>query len=842
MKIELPDPSLVVLVGASGSGKSTFARRHFLPTEVLGSDACRGLVCDDETDPSATPDAFEVLAFVAGKRLARGRLTVIDATNVRADARRPWIALARAHHLLPVAVVLDVEPGLCVERNRARAGRSVPRRAVRTQHHELRRSVGRLRREGFRRVFRLRGAAAVEAAEVIRTPLWCDRRGERGPFDIIGDVHGCYDELAELLGRLGYELSGTPQAPEVRPPAGRRVVFLGDLVDRGPGVVPVLRLVLHMVRAGSALCLPGNHEVKLARALRGRRVKVAHGLAESLEQLAAEPEAFRREVAEFIDGLVSHYVLDEGRLVVAHAGLREDLQGRASGAVRSFCLYGETSGEVDEYGLPVRHDWAARYRGSAQVVYGHTPVPEARWVNRTLCLDTGCVFGGALSALRYPEGEIVSVPARRVYCAPQRPLAAGPSCSAPEDLDASDVLGERVVETRLVSRVVVRAEQAAAALDVLGRFAADPRWLIYLPPTMSPPDACPDGPFLEHPEQAFAYYARAGVRRVVCEEKHMGSRAVVVLCREPAVARRRFRIESPQGGVVFSRTGRPFFADPRAEAVVLDRLRDAFGAAGLWEELDTDWACLDGELLPWSYKAGALVRGQYAAVEAAGDAALARSVAALEAASARGAGDEELLARLAERRRLVGAYGAAWRRHCRPVRTPEDLVLAPFHLLAVEGCVLLGESHDGQLATLARLADGRGIVETPHLLVDLDDPTARADAVRWWEERTAAGGEGMVVKPLESVHRGRRGLAQPALKVRGREYLRLVYGPEYTLPEHLERLRRRSVSRKRSLALREFALGLEALERFVAGEPLHRVHECVLGVLALESEPVDSRL
>ncbi len=187
-----------------------------------------------------------------------------------------------------------------------------------------------------------------------------------------------------------------------------------------------------MVAAGDAFCVPGNHEAKLLRALRGRDVQVTHGLAESLAQLAAETAEFRAEVDRFLDGLISHYVLDGGRLVVAHAGLTERLQGRASGRVREFCLYGQTTGETDEYGLPVRYPWAQEYRGKAMVLYGHTPVPVPEWINNTLCLDTGCVFGGRLTALRYPERELVSVPAAEVYYEPARPFPANPDAAATE--------------------------------------------------------------------------------------------------------------------------------------------------------------------------------------------------------------------------------------------------------------------------------------------------------------------------------------------------------------------------------------------------------------------------
>ena len=848
MKITLPEPSLVVLAGPSGSGKSTFARRHFRPTEVISSDYCRGLVADDENDLSATGEAFDLLRYIASKRLAGRRLTVIDATSVKPEDRAGLIALAREFHLLAAAIVFDLPPQLCLRRNEERSDRDIGPHAVRRQSGTLRRSLRGLRREGFHSVTVFATPEEADAAVIERQPLWPDRRGERGPFDIIGDVHGCFDELAGLLGSLGWVVDSGSGGPAARHPEGRKAVFLGDLVDRGPRSPEVLRLVMGMVEAGTALCVPGNHDVKLLRKLQGRDVKVSHGLAETLEQLEREPAGFADEAAAFIGGLVSHYVLDGGELVVAHAGLEEALQGRASGRVREFALYGETTGETDEFGLPVRCDWAAAYRGRATVVYGHTPVPEPEWVNRTINIDTGCVFGGRLTALRYPEREIVQVPARQVWCEPVRPLPS----SGEEDgarpggdlLDIGDVLGRRVVSTRLHRGVSIRRENAAAALEVMSRFAVDPRWLVYLPPTMAPSDTAAEGEFLEHPAETFAHYRGQGIPRLICQEKHMGSRAVILLCRDEAAARRRFGAGGGEAGVVYTRTGRPFFSDPDRGAGVVARLRAAVEGAGFWQRFDSDWICLDAEIMPWSEKAQELLRTQYAPAGAAAGAAFEAALPALEQAAERGGGSEELAAHLRQRQGCISRYVEAYRRYCWPVAGIPDLRIAPFHLLATEGRVHTGEDHLWHMETLAELcrADAELLHETRYLLVDAADPDSEEQGTRWWRELTERGGEGMVVKPLDWLARGRRGPAQPALKCRGREYLRIIYGPEYTLPGQIERLRLRRLSTKRSLALREFALGMEALHRFVEGEPLYRVHECVFGVLALESEPVDPRL
>ena len=868
MNIRIPNLSLVVLIGPSGSGKSTFARRQFLPTEVLSSDYYRGLVSDDENNQAATNDAFDVLHYVAGKRLARGNLTVIDATNVQKEARRPLVSLARKYHCLPVAIVLNMPEDVCHERNRDREDRTFGPHVVRQQRSQLRRSIKGLKREGFRHVFVMDSIEDVEAATVERVPLWNDKRDEHGPFDIIGDIHGCCDELEELLQRLGYE-AGIEMGTEpgwgigqsvYSHPEGRKAVFVGDLVDRGPRVLDTLRIVRKMVTHGTAICVPGNHDVKLLRKLNGKNVQMTHGLQQSWDEVEALPddvrEPFCKELAEFLDGLVSHYVLDDGKLVVAHAGLKEELQGRGSGKVREFCLYGETTGETDEFGLPVRYNWAAEYRGSAAVVYGHTPVPEPEWLNNTVCIDTGCVFGGKLTAMRYPEREFVSVEAKETYCESSRPFLpqqSGDVLSAQQlhddILDADDVIGKRIVSTRLQRNVTIREENATAALEVMSRFAANPKWLIYLPPTMSPCETSSEPGMLEHPAEAFSYFRNQGVPQVVCEEKHMGSRAVVIVCRDENAARERFGVTDGECGIVYTRTGRRFFNDADLETQFIDRLRAAMTSSGFWDEFDTAWACLDCELMPWSAKAQELLRSQYAAVGAAGRAALSSVTSSLVAAAERLSGEElqkatAIADHMSARTESIDRFTTAYRHYCWPIESLDDLKLAPFHLLATEGKVHTDQSHMWHMETLGRIceADSEILLATQHKITELTKLDSVSAGIDWWLEMTGRGGEGMVVKPVDWIVRGKKGLVQPAVKCRGKEYLRIIYSPDYDSAENLPRLRHRSLGRKRSLALREFALGIESLERFVRREPLRRVHECVFGILALESEPVDPRL
>lgn len=843
--IKVPDLSLVLLIGASGSGKSTFARTHFKATEIVSSDTCRGFVSDDENSLAASADAFELARFITAKRLKNGLLTVIDATNVREEDRKEWVKLAREYHVLPVAIVINMSEKLCVQRGEQRTDRSLGRHAIAHQIAALKRSLRRLRLEGFRQVYELRTEEEVAAITGIeRQPLYNDKKSDTGPFDIIGDIHGCYDELVLLIAKLGYQ----QQEGRWRHPEGRKLVFLGDLVDRGPATPAVLRLVMAQVKAGLAYCVPGNHDAKLLRWLQGKQVQVRHGLEQSIAQLSGEPAAFRTEVQTFLDGLVSHYVFDQGKLVVAHAGLKEEMHGRGSGAVREFCLYGETTGEIDEFGLPVRYNWAAEYKGAAKVVYGHTPVPAAQWLNRTIDIDTGCVFGGKLTALRYPENELVEVPAGAVYCEPVRPLhvPAGPALSlqqAHDDLlDIADVTGKQYIETRYGQRITVRAEQGIAALEAMSRFAVNPKWLIYLPPTMSPCETSKLDDYLEHPLEAFKYFTGVGVRKVVCEEKHMGSRAIVVVGKNEQVIKATFGIEGEGIGTVYTRTGRAYFNDKATEQAFLQRLNIALETAGFYEEFRTEWVCLDAELMPWNAKAQTLLEHQYGPVGTVAKHSLTAAVAALQSTMHPEA--TPLLERYTQRLDNTHRYIAAYQQYIWPVNSLEDYKLAPFHIMATEGKVWTDKPHEWHMERIADIcAADTGILQhTSYRIAYLDDPQSLQQVTDWWVALTAKGGEGMVVKPYDFIAYNSRGIEQPAIKVRGKEYLRIIYGPDYTMPEHLERLKARGLSTKRSMALREFLLGLEGLHRFVEREPLSRVHACAFGVLALESEAVDPRL
>ncbi|MDE6657010.1 MAG: polynucleotide kinase-phosphatase, partial [Oscillospiraceae bacterium] len=809
-------------------------------TEVLSSDFFRAMICDDENAQDVSQDAFDLLYKTANQRLKHGKLTVIDATNLQQNARKQVINLAREQNVHSVAIVLHLPEKILLERNQARPERNFPEYVIKKHYMDLKRSIKNLKREGFRFVYILKSQEDIDNIEIVRTKLWNDKKEEHGALDIIGDIHGCGQELRLLLNKLGYVLQdGCYSHPE-----GRKVAFLGDFCDRGNENVNVLKIAMSMVKSGNAIAVAGNHDAKLVKYLKGKSVQLTHGLDKTVAELNAESEDFRKEVCEFLDSLISHYVLDDGKLVIAHAGLKQEYIGRGSGRVREFCLYGETTGEIDEYGLPVRLNWASDYRGRASIIYGHVAQKEVQALNGTYCIDTGCVFGGKLTAYRYPEREFVSVNALQVYCESVKPLESKQDDILDDMLKFNDYQGKLYLQTDFIANILIQENQLVAALEVMSRFAADPHWLIYLPPTMSPCATSNLDDYLEYPLEAFDYYQKKGVKNLICEQKHMGSRAVIIICRNADVAKNRFGISDGTRGIIYTRTGRRFFDKLEIEIELLNRLDDVLNKTNFWEDFATDWVCLDTELMPWSEKAQSLLKNQYAPVGNAGKQALASVLEVLEQVKNRTGQGAELIKQHQEKYHAIEKYNNAYREYCWKVETIQDFRIAPFHILAVEGNVFSEQTHRWHMEQIKKYMTGIDniFMATPYLYVDLQDNSSIEHAVAWWLDLTSHGGEGMVVKPEYFVSKRESELLQPAVKCRGREYLRIIYGAEYLNPEYLARLKKRSLNKKRSLALKEFSLGMEALHRFVNKEPLYKVHECVFGVLAFESEPVDPRL
>jgi hypothetical protein len=499
------------------------------------------------------------------------------------------------------------------------------------------------------------------------------------------------------------------------------------------------------------------------------------------------------------------------------------------------------------------------------VAFGHTPVPDAEWLNNTIDIDTGCVFGGRLTALRYPERELVAVPAAQVYCEPVRPLNyralqlqaqnsptadhEQPITSAQHEqddlLDIRDVTGKQFIETRLMRGVTIREENAVAALEVMSRFALHPKWLLYLPPTMSPTEtsALPD--LLEHPAEAFDYYKRLGVERVVCEKSTWAAAWWWCWAADDAAIQRPLASLRARGMASATPHGRNFFTDAALESPSSPGLRDTLSTAGFLGEIRYRLGLPRCRAAAVVGQGQELVKNQYAAVgRLLPTPPCPRSKRAQRKpppATSTGPKPCWPAPRPAARPpRTTPTPTVATAGPCTPSTT---LSWRPSTCSPPKAAPTSTATTPGTWKPCAPSPWPTPVCSAPRPTASSPPRPCRSRSRHPVVDRPHRrrgrrhGGEA-----YDFVPQGKSGLLQPALKCRGREYLRIIYGPDYLLPGNLDRLRQRNVKAKRNLALREFALGVEGLERFVAGQPLRRVHQCVFGVLALESEAVDPRL
>ena len=842
-QIELPDFALVLMMGASGSGKSTWAAQNFDPRSIVSSDACRKLIFDQENGPSGP--TFELLHFLVAKRLEARRFTVVDATNTRKEDRAEILQIAHQYHCPTYAIWMNPKTDQ-VYRNNQERERSRPDRVVREHLRRLRNAYRELRAERLNAVWMFKKSPAVcDSVVQVRSPVY--RPELSGPFDLIGDVHSCYDELTELIGKLGYPI----EDGRIRPhPENRTLVFLGDLIDRGPDPKAVLNGVRNAVEDQIGFCLMGNHERKLMRVLDGRapvpEPQTDFGsLLQTLETLSDWDEPTRLDWANWIGTLPHHLVLDRRRLVAAHAGLPESMHGRDSKAVQAHAWFGLPGPKDPETGLPERLPWENDYNGRATVVYGHTPVRESKWVNRTICIDNGVAFGGRLTALRYPENELMSVPARETWCDrdpkwqdPKPEPETGQNPDGPDGIHVFDPARTKI-DTQRFGSVRIDPGQTLNAIRAFSDAQADPRSVCYLPPTISPGPTSRIEGWLERPEPVFEAYARAGVSEVVAEEKHMGSRGLIWVGRTPE-ALEGFGIGS---GSIWTRTGRDFF-DPETATGVLERVRSALDRSGFWNQYPSDWVLLDSEIMPWNLKAGGLIRRNYESLAVSALQTLEPAVGEMDLLADRNVPDaDQILKRVEDRSDRIRRYRSAYEAYLGDIR---EIRVAPFHVLASSAEVFFAERdhawHMQQAEALAQADPSGLLVPTAWAALDPSDESAVRVQTERWEQAIAEGSEGFVVKPLNPPVPGPKGIVDPALKVRGRDYLRIIYGPDYLEDRVLKKLKNRRTGTKRKLARNEHMLGVEGLDRLVRGENWVRVHECVLGTLAVDTEPTDPRL
>jgi polynucleotide kinase-phosphatase len=865
MEVVLPYAGIVLLVGPSNSGKSTLLKRllaneQLLSSEVVSSDDFRVLVSDiefidwkqrptDEADAlydqyqKISEEAFALMDSLVETRCKLNKLTIVDATHLHPDDRKRYISIARNNHVPIVAIILDVDQDILLERDELRDNPRGKRR-IKQQYQVFKREKRFIKKEGYHATYFVQNTDEIELKRHHKNPIEIDV--DKG-IDIIGDIHGCFDEMIEILEKLGYEQNHENYYIH---PEGRKFLSLGDVMSRGPKSLESMQFFLRHVNNGLAYMIDSNHGWKIARWLDGRKVTLNHGdefvkeeLKKFQEQYGEERtiEIIKKELKKFLLDAPSHYVLTRNgvpTLVCTHAGIKDEFIGKQSYDVSDFCRYGDTDG-FDDTGKPIRKDWSIHHKTSTLIIWGHDPKPKPLIINNTINIDQGVVFGGELTAFRYPEKEFVSVIAKKDYSdGDSNPLKELEKKRLNPPNIAKFINGYSVL-TEDVGEISIPKEYAIPSIDTVSHFTVPIEELIYIPPTMCPtplPSALDD--YLEHPKEVIEYYRSMGVERMVAEKKHMGSRGILLLFKDKDSALKYVGRETL--GIVYTRTGRKFFQD-QVENDIVQKLNDGLIRHEYFQKYGTDYVLLDAEIMPWNLKAKELISSQYAHVSE--NAILDRTIirSKLEKAIHHNKDLESWLTEYDDKLSNALVFKEVFQKYCWDIEDINQIQIAPFHVLAHSNETFFDKPHTWHMEMNRDFAKMVNLfVETEFMVVH--DSSSEEAVINWWESITSDGHEGIVIKPETFISKSNGKLIQPAIKVRGRKYLNIIYGMDYLLPENLNRLKKRNVSKKQKLALKEFSLGVEGIRRFVSGESIERVHECVLGTLAMESDPVDPRL
>lgn len=859
MQLILPQGAIVLCIGPSNSGKTTLlekliAEQQLLHSEVVSSDTYRELVSDIQYIDFSTvapedqdvlyedyqqlsAEAFHVLHEVVASRAKLNKVTFVDATHLRQAERAKYMEIAKKHHVPIIALVFDLPKEEILKRDKQRLqprGKKRLEQQFKTFQYELRH----LKKEPFTKIYTWRD----EELEIVRqaSPHLLD---VGAGFDVIGDIHGCFDEMMALIHKLGYE----KQDELYIHPQGRRLISAGDIMSRGPKSIDTMLFWLRQIEAGVSFMIDSNHGWKIARWLQGQKVTLQHGdefVAQEFEQYEKDhgkeaAEALKKRFADMLLAAPSHYILTQNNVrkaAVTHAGILDRYIGKESKRIRDFCRYGDVQG-MDEQGKPVRGDWFMDHKTSELIIWGHEPKLKPFKANRTINIDQGVVFGGQLTAFRYPEESFTAVDAQHNYAGNEgNPLieAKNKRFAPPQ---AKHFINGFTVHTAAGEDIAIPKEKALAAMDTFSHHTLPIEQVVYIPPTMSPtPQTSALADYLEHPAEAFAYYKKHGVTQMIAEKKHMGSRAVIFIAKNEQVTKELLHTEAL--GVITTRTGRAFFEEDLQQEV-LQAIHQELTSKNYFEQFQTDYVLMDAEILPWNLKAHSLIDRQYANV--AEQAFMDRQLLLNKLQKTANVDVADWVEEYAHKLKNAARFDAVYQNYCWPTNDLQGIQIAPFHILAHSQTTHFDKPHTWHMEMNRLLAENSTLfLATEYRLIETEEQ--EQEVITWWQDMTELGHEGIVIKPLHFIEKRKGKLLQPAIKVRGREYLRIIYGMDYTDETQLKALKKRNPSRKMRNALQEFSLGIEGIERFVQQESSARVHECALAVLALESEPVDPRL
>lgn len=859
MQVKLPNGAIVLLIGPSNSGKSTLLQSlvdsgQLLESEVISSDYYRRLVADidfidftavskDDEDiiyeeyQRISEQAFHTLHTVVEARAKLNKVSIIDATNLRGFERAKYFEIAKRHHVPVLALILNTSKEQLLARDVLRDNPR-GRKRVLQQFNTLNYELKAIRKEPFAKIYKVKN----ESVEIVREPNKLYLEIESG-FDIIGDIHGCYDEMLVLLKDLGYEQRGNVYVH----PAGRRLISVGDIMSRGPKSIDTMQFWLNQIEAGLSYMTDSNHGWKIARWLDGKNVSLSHG-DELVEQEFTEyAKVYGKEAAKslkerFANMLLkapSHYILTKNNItkaVVTHAGIKDHYIGKESKRISDFCRYGDIQ-QTDSFSKPVRGDWFSQHKTSELIIWGHDVKVQPFKANRTINIDQGVVFGGELTAFQYPEQTFKSVKALANYAGTEdNPIleAKNKRFSPP---NAAQFINGFAVHTTSGDQITIPKENALAAMDTFSHYTLPLEQVIYIPPTMSPTpqtSALPD--YLEHPEEAFNYYKKNGVQKMIAEKKHMGSRAVIFIAKDKEVAKE--LINSDSLGYITTRTGRAFFEQKEQQQMV-EKIHAELVSKNYFEQFNTSFVLMDAEILPWNLKAHRLIDQQY---ETVAENALMDRYKIIEKLKATEHVDvTSWLDEYTDKYKNAARFDAVFRNYCWATNDLSGIQIAPFHILAHSSATNFHQPHSWHMKMNAYLAENSSLfIATEYRLIESEQD--EQEVINWWQDMTENGHEGIVIKPFDFLAYHKGILLQPAVKVRGREYLRIIYGMDYTNEDTMKKLKQRNPSRKMKIALLEFKLGMEGISRFVSLESSNRVHECALATLALESDTIDPRL
>jgi len=840
MEIILPEIALVVVLGPSKSGKTTFTRKHFAPSEVFHLDEIHEHYAPERKGSDTEADDLDTFHFLLEKRLKQGLLTVIDGSFITQSSRKKMREIARRYSTQLIGIWMDLPESELVSRHTQ--GDSMAK--ARLEMARLQAHADKFQLEGFKQVYRLDTQADIDAVDFVRTQFSCNQRALSGPFDVIGDVHGCLVELESMLAQLGYvQAEG---APTYRHPDGRTAIFVGDLISRGPSSLATLAIVRAMVAHGSALSVKGNHETDLLSAMQGQEINLHNGLQPTLDQVAQLPAEEQEQILAFIDQLPFHLLLDEGKLAVAHGGIKANMQGRESADIESFNLYAESGGPSNHWGMEIKPTWALEYEGNATVVHGHLPVKTATWTKQVLNLDTGCVYGGHLSAFRYPEREIVTVKADQEYAtfvdtSPPEDGLANPEIRPHQSVDFARITGRNLVSTSAQYYISIKDDIAPTVLDHLVQNGTHPGQLVYLPPLLSPTKSSSIPGYLEHPREAFNYYAKKGLSEVIVEEMQGGAKTTILLAKDQQTAYKKLCISDKSLGIAINSLGSYSFQNEAIGNTFIERFHSLVTELGIWETLSTDWICVEGELLPSSNHWQGM-EDHFQRMQAGGSAVFPAGIAALEEAQTQGVDVSDLLNRTLKRQEKNKQFNRQLETEGKAPERLEDYRFVPSFLLASEGDLHFEKQLSWHFEWWKNCQE-RDALFQPSVwqLVSLNAEVEKQAIVSRFETLSDEGKPGMLMRPPQLIIDAGSDLIQPGLKIRGKEYLRLVYGPDYDLPELLEVHRKRRLKEIRQLTVRQLALGYEGLKSFVNHKDVNASYECIFALLCLQCTDVDPR-